>query len=159
MKAVLEGYFSYVHCDVGSAYRQLEKAKLVGCWAHVRRKFFEATPKKADKTSLGATGLSYCDRQLSLEGEWEALSAEERLHKRRTESAPLMDEFFNWFREQAFLPGAKLGTALAYSLKFKKVFRNVLSDGNLFLSNNLAERAIKTLVMGRSETVQWTVSA
>nr|QCO71431.1 Transposase [Streptococcus suis] len=32
-----------------SAYRQLDKAQLVGCWAHVRRKFFEATPKKTDK--------------------------------------------------------------------------------------------------------------
>ncbi|HFI0917260.1 TPA: transposase, partial [Streptococcus suis] len=39
-----------------SAYRQLNKAKLVGCWAHVRRKFFDATPKKTDKTSLGAKG-------------------------------------------------------------------------------------------------------
>ena len=44
-----------------SAYRQLEKTKLVGCWAHVRRKFFEATPKQADNSSLGAKGLAYCD--------------------------------------------------------------------------------------------------
>ncbi|QKG72858.1 transposase [Streptococcus canis] len=42
------------------AYRQLESAQLVGCWAHVRRKFFEATPKQADKTSLGCKGLVYC---------------------------------------------------------------------------------------------------
>ena len=47
-------YDGYVHCDMWSAYRQLPKAKLVGCWAHVRRKFFEATPKQADKQSLGA---------------------------------------------------------------------------------------------------------
>ena len=36
----LGDYSGYVHCDMWSAYRQLEEAELVGCWAHVRRKFF-----------------------------------------------------------------------------------------------------------------------
>ena len=60
-----------------------------------------------------------------------------------------MDEFFDWCRKQAVLPGSKLGTALEYSLKYESTFRTVLSDGNLVLSNNLAERAIKTFVIGR----------
>ncbi|HFI0508270.1 TPA: IS66-like element short variant transposase, partial [Streptococcus suis] len=145
----LGDYAGYVHCDMWSAYRQLDKAQLVGCWAHVRRKFFEATPKKTDKTSLGAKGLAYCDRLFALENDWTDLSTEERLHKRQTELAPLMDEFFDWCREQAVLPGSKLGTAIEYSLKYETTFRTVLSDGDLVLSNNMAERAMKTLVMGR----------
>ena len=60
-----------------------------------------------------------------------------------------MDEFFDWCRKQAVLPGSKLGTTLEYSLKYESTFRTVLSDGNLVLSNNLAERAIKTFVIGR----------
>ncbi|CYW18776.1 transposase [Streptococcus suis] len=60
-----------------------------------------------------------------------------------------MDEFFDWCREQSVLPGSKLGTALEYSLKYETTFRTVLSDGDLVLSNNVAERAMKTLVMGR----------
>ncbi len=60
-----------------------------------------------------------------------------------------MDEFFDWCREQSVLPGSKLGTALEYSLKYETTFRTVLSDGDLVLSNNMAERAMKTLVMGR----------
>ncbi|MDQ8760318.1 IS66 family transposase, partial [Streptococcus ruminantium] len=145
----LGDYEGYVHCDMWSAYRQLPKATLVGCWAHVRRKFFEATPKKADTTSLGAKGLAYCDRLFSLEREWEGLSAEERLYNRQAELAPLMDEFFDWCRKQAVLPGSKLGTAIEYSLNYESTFRTILSDGNLVLSNNIAERAIKVLVMGR----------
>lgn len=47
------------------------------------------------------------------------------------------------------MPGSKLGTALEYSLKYESTFRTVLSDGNLVLSNNLAERAIKTFFIGR----------
>ncbi|HFU4065446.1 TPA: transposase, partial [Streptococcus suis] len=73
----------------------------------------------------------------------------ERLHKRQTELTPLMDEFFDWCREQAVLPASKLGTAIEYSLKYETTFRAVLSDGDLVLSNNMAERAMKTLVMGR----------
>lgn len=141
------------NCELLSAYRQLDKAKLVGYWAHVRRKFFEATPKKTDKTSLGAKGLAYCERLFALESDWADLSSEERLHKHQTELVLLMDEFFDWCRNQAVLPGSKLGTALEYSLKYEETFRTILSNGDLVLSNNMAERAMKTLVMGRSETV------
>ncbi|WP_153055260.1 IS66 family transposase, partial [Streptococcus suis] len=58
-------------------------------------------------------------------------------------------EFFDWCRNQAVLPGSKLGTAIEYSLNYEATFRTVLSDGDLVLSNNMAERAMKTLVMGR----------
>lgn len=149
VKDFLDAYEGYVHCDMWQAYKQLEKAELVGCWAHVRRKFFEATPKKADKSSLGAKGLNYCDRMFALEADWIDLSVEERLHKRQTELSPLMTEFFDWCREQTVLPGSSLGKALDYSLNHEETFRTVLKDGRLVLSNNLAERAIKSLVMGR----------
>ena len=92
----LGDYSGYVHCDMWSAYRQLEEAELVGCWAHVRRKFFEATPKQADNSSLGAKGLAYCEQLFSLEGDWEDLSADERLQKRQEELHPLMEDFFAW---------------------------------------------------------------
>ncbi|ELU58899.1 hypothetical protein PCS8203_00548 [Streptococcus pneumoniae PCS8203] len=77
-----------VNCEPLEAYRQLEEAALVGCWAHVRRKFFEATPKQADKSSLGAKGLAYCDQLFFLERDWEALPADERLQKRQEELQP-----------------------------------------------------------------------
>lgn len=145
----LGDYSGYVHCDMWSAYRQLEEAKLVGCWAHVRRKFFEATPKQADKSSLGAKGLAYCDQLFSLERDWEDLSADERLQRRQEELHPLMEDFFAWCRRQSVLPGSKLGRAIEYSLKYEETFKTILKDGHLVLSNNLAERAIKSLVMGR----------
>lgn len=148
MKAVLEGYFSYVHCDVGSAYRQLEKAKLVGCWAHVRRKFFEATPREVAKASLAAKGLKYCERMFALEDNWIDLSVEEWPDKCQTELAPLMTEFFDWCRAQTVLSGFLLGKALKDSLNREETFKTLLTDGQLVLPNNLADLAIKSLVMG-----------
>ena len=138
-----------VNCEPLEAYRQLEEAKLVGCWAHVRRKFFEATPKQADKSSLGAKGLAYCDQLFALERDWEALPADERLQKRQEKLQPLMEDFFAWCRRQSVLAGSKLGRAIEYSLKYEETFKTILKDGHLVLSNNLAERAIKSLVMGR----------
>ena len=43
------------------------------------------------------------------------------------------------------LPNSKLGKAFAYSLHHETTFKHVLLD----VSNNLAERAIKTLVIRR----------
>lgn len=145
----LGDFKGYLHCDMWSAYRTLKEASLVGCWAHVRRKFFEATPKNADCSSLAKKGLNYCDRMFSLERQWEDLSSEDRYQKRQEELRPLMEEFFDWCREQFALPESKLGRALKYSLDYESTFKTVLEDGRLVLSNNLAERAIKSLVMGR----------
>lgn len=100
----LGDYNGYIHCDMWSAYRQLANAKLVGYWAHVRRKFFEATPKQADKVSLGLKGLTYCDRMFALEEKWADLPPQDRLKKRQAELAPLMTEFFDWCRDPAVLP-------------------------------------------------------
>ena len=52
----LGGYSGYLHCDMWQAYDQLSKATLVGCWAHVRRKFFEAVPQNASDKSKAKTG-------------------------------------------------------------------------------------------------------
>jgi transposase len=84
----------------------------------------------------------------ALEKDWGNLSNEERLRLRRKKLAPLMRKFFNWCRKQKTrtLPNSKLGKAIAYSLNHDK---HVLLDGRLVLSNNLAERAIKSLVIGR----------
>lgn len=47
-------YDGYVHCDMWSAYRQLPKAKLVGCWAHVRRKFLKQRRNRQISSHWGA---------------------------------------------------------------------------------------------------------
>lgn len=138
-------------CDMWQAYQQLPNATLVGCWAHVRRKFFEAVPTKVSDKSVSKQGVRYCNKMFTLEKDWLGLSNKERCRLRQKELKPLMEEFFAWCRKQkaTVLPNYKLGKAIAYSLNHEETFKHVLLDGRLALSNNLAERAIKTLVMGR----------
>ena len=147
----LGNYPGYLHCDMWQAYEQLPKATLVGCWAHVRRKFHEAVPQQASGKSLAQKGLNYCNRMFYLEQTWENLSKQERYQLRQAKLKPLMQEFFNWCEKNKItvLPGSKLGRAINYTLKHQATFEHVLLDGNLELSNNKAERAVKSLVMGR----------
>ena len=86
-----------------------------------------------------------------LEKEWEHLSSEERYQTRQEQLKPLMEDFFDWCRLQeiSVLPGSKLGCAINYALKHQETFEHVLLDGRLELSNNKAEHAVKSLVMGR----------
>ena len=147
----LSDFSGYLHCDMWQAYKQLSSATLVGCWAHVRRKFMEAVPPTTKGKSLSKQGVHYCNKTFTLESSWENLSNEERYQRRQRELKPLFEEFFDWCRnnQPMVLPGSKLGKAVAYALNHEETFKNVLLDGKLVLSNNQAERAIKTLVIGR----------
>lgn len=147
----LKGYSGYLHCDMWQAYQQLPDTTLVGCWAHVRRKFKEAVPPTAKDKSLSKQGVHYCSRMFALENSWENLSNEKRYLKRQEKLKPLFEEFFEWCRsiKATVLPASKLGKAIAYALNHEETFKNVLLDGELVLSNNIAERAIKTWVIGR----------
>ena len=77
------------------------------------------------------------------------MSVDERLQKRQEDLQPLMEYFFAWCLRQSILPGSKLGRAIEYSLKYEETFKIIWKDRHLDLSNNLAEHAIKLLVMVR----------
>lgn len=94
----LGNFAGYLHCDMWQAYQQLPEAILVGCWAHVRRKFKEAAPPTAKGQSLSKQGVHYCNKMFTLENLWENLSNEERKQRRQKELKPLFDEFFDWCR-------------------------------------------------------------
>src|SRR5699024_394872 len=68
---------------------------------------------------------------------------------RLTHLKPKSEHFFDWCESLSVLGKTKLGTAISYALKQKERMMNVSKDGRLVLSNNLAERGIKTFVMGR----------
>ena len=94
VKEVLGEYSGYIHCDMWGAHHQATNAKLVGCWAHVRRKFFEVNPKNS-KTFLSAEELNYCNKLFQFEQEWDESPVEERYQKQQEERKPIMNEFFN----------------------------------------------------------------
>lgn len=152
-KQFLEDWRGYLHADGYEGYHRLsESIAVVGCWAHVRRKFDEAlkiVAKEAREDSLALAGKRYCDQLFELERKFVNLSHKQRYEKRIKSSKPLMEAFFAWADSCGALPRTSVGKAIHYALSQKKYLERYLLDGRLEISNNRAERSIKPFVIGR----------
>ena len=62
---------------------------------------------------------------------------------------PLLDEYWEYIESIYAASGSNLAKAVTYSLNQKIYLNNVLLSGELELTNNRAERAIKPFVIGR----------
>lgn len=151
----LKGFSGWLHADGYQGYHKLpENIRVVGCWAHARRKFDEALqvlPKEERKGSLAATGECYCTRLFQLEESFAELTPEQRYTKRLEQEKPVLDALLVWANEtiSKTAPKSALGKALHYLLEQWSYLVRYLENGRLELSNNRAERSIKPFVMGR----------
>lgn len=155
--AFLQGFKGYLHTDGWDEYhRKLpDEIRVAGCWAHCRRKFDEALPRKGQAGSEALRGKQFCDRLFTLEREYDKLSPGDHFSARRLARAeyskPVMEAFFSWASmiEPSVFPKSLLGVAVRYALHQRPWLERVLLDGRLELSNNRAGRSIKPFVIGR----------
>jgi transposase len=152
-KLFLKNFSGYLHTDGYEGYHDLSDAiKVVGCFAHARRKFDEAIKglsKKEQSDSMAMIGKKFCDKLFSLERDFAELTAEERFKKRRELSKPVFDEFYKWLGTLNPPPKTGLCTAVVYARNQREYMERYLEDGRLEISNNRAERSIKPFVIGR----------
>ena len=151
----LQGFSGWLHADGYQGYHRLPGSiRVVGCWAHARRKFDEALqtlPKEMQKDSPAAIGECYCSRLFKLEQAFAELTPEERYEKRLEQEKPVLDALLSWANEMQAktAPKSALGRVIHYLLEQWPYLTRYLEDGRLELSNNRAERSIKPFVMGR----------
>ncbi|WP_268872169.1 IS66 family transposase [Lacticaseibacillus manihotivorans] len=120
----------------------------VGCWAHVRRKFFADADK--DKSHFQETeGLRLINEMFMLEREWKNSSASERYLMRQSKLKLVIDQFWTWCDQTESLPKCLLGKALTYAQGQRAALNRVLDYGEINLSNNASERNMKSLIIGR----------
>jgi transposase len=155
-RAFLQGFCGYLHVDGYVGYDGLPGVRLVGCWAHARRKFLEAInllPAKERKKggTIAHQGLAYCNQLFEIERALHDLLPEERLAARQRRSTLVLEQFRAWLNERAdqVLPKSKLGEAVTYCRNQWSKLQGFLWDGRLELDNNRSERAIKPFVIGR----------
>lgn len=108
----LKDFKGYLHTDGYEGYHKLPKNIIVvGCLAHLRRKFFDAfktLPKEKQPQSNAAKGVAYLDRLFHLEKQFASLAPDKRLQERKRLSGPVFDEFYNWINGLAVLPNTLL---------------------------------------------------
>jgi transposase len=121
----------------------------VGCWAHLRRKFWEAA---ITKDPIAREGLARISRIFELDRSWRKKSAAEIKVQRDAHLRPHTDAFFAWaeaeydrIRNQRGL----LRTALGYAVRQRGPLTRFYDDGRLKLDNNASERELRRIAVGR----------
>jgi transposase len=147
----LDDYGGYLQADAYSGYRELYatgKVTEVGCWAHARRKFFEAKETSAVAAHLA---LHRVRDLYEVEKEAKGREPEEVLRLRRERSLPILTEFRTWLDDQRdrVLPKSPIGQAMGYALNNWDALMRYTTDGRLHIDNNTAERALRHAVVGR----------
>ena len=96
----LEGFTGWLHADGYQGYHRLpENIRVVGCWAHARRKFDEAltaVPKEQQSASKPAEALCYFAKLFQMEQDFAVLTVEERFAKRLEQEKPVLEALLAW---------------------------------------------------------------
>ena len=155
-RTFLEGYRGYLQTDgyegYDAALRDNSKIIHVGCFAHARRKFFEAA-KAMKKPHSAEEGIKRIRKLYSLEDELRSknLGDEKFLIERKTKAEPILEDFKRWLikRSEEVPPSLLLGKAIAYTLSQWDKMTRYLESPYLTPDNNACENAIRPFVLGR----------
>jgi transposase len=120
----------------------------VACWAHARRKFHDArsnAPREANQV------LEWIQQLYDVEDRARDWTAAERQSLRERESVPILDRIEKYLDELSprILPKSALGKALTYARNQRAALRQYVSDGRLTIDNNVSERTLRILTIGR----------
>lgn len=161
----LAGYTGYLQADAFSGYDGIyasRNVKQVLCWAHARRKFFDA---RTVQPTESACALAFLARLYAVEKEAQAACPEDvrtnraareawhaqRRALRQAKSLPILAEFHRWLEGAAarVLPKSPVGEAIGYVMPRWDGFTRYCEDGALAIDNNLAERMLRPCAIGR----------
>jgi len=140
--------------DAYSGYNQVctpENRARAGCWAHVRRKFFEAQrdyPVEADYAIQQILGLYKTEYEAAAEN---IRAGPAHLALRQSKSQPITIELKDWLidQEKKLLPKSPIGKAIAYALNNWDALTLFLNNAKVPIDNNASERALRIVAIGR----------
>ena len=154
--AVFEGY---LQADAYAGYDKIYqdqgqgvKVKENGCWAHVRRPFYECA-QGTPEDSLANQGLVFIRLLYKIESQARAQKLNDKETKlwRQERAPPILETFHTWLKshKDRVLPKSPLAQAIGYTLNHWEALNAYLLEGFLEIDNNRAERGIRPLAVGR----------
>lgn len=149
----LKTFSGYMQTDAYAGYDAMPQVNagitMVGCWAHVRRKFMDALAVEKEEASWF---LSQIQRLYAIERfcRQAGLPAQERLEVRK-HALPILEGFKDrMIAAYGGLPPKNvLAKAINYTLKQWDELIIYTSDGILEIDNNLVENSIRPIALGR----------
>jgi transposase len=150
---ILANFRGYLHDDGYCVYEACldpSRVRHVACWAHVRRKFVDA--EKTDAT-LSKEAVAWIAKLyvLDRQAKEQELSAEDVKTQREEHAPAILAGFREWLdvRRTQVLPQSPMAKAIEYAIGRWQALGSFIEDGRLELDNNRAERALRTVAVGR----------
>jgi transposase len=147
----LAGYEGYLQADAYGGYDGVfhaQRVTEVACWAHARRKFYDAQDSdEARSTQM----LTLIGRLYQIERESKELSHALRLAVRQERSVPILEKIKQWLdaEQEVVLPRSPMATAITYAQNQWRALTTYTTQGFLNIDNNASERALKRVAIGR----------
>jgi transposase len=147
----LKDYAGFLHADGYAGYEALygDRIKEVACMAHVRRKFFDIATSTG--SPIATEALQRIAELYAIEKDIRGSPPERRVAARQTRAKPLFEDLQEWFEDRlTALPGkSALAEAIRYAISRMKRMGAYLENGICELDNNVAERSVKGMALGR----------
>src|SRR5690242_3157027 len=149
----LKEFRGVVHADGYAGFNELFVGGRIveaGCWAHVRRKFFDvhaATGSPIAKEALDRIGQLYAVEKII-----NGLPPERRRQRRQLQSKPIAEALAVWADStvRQLSRKSELAQAFRYMRARWTALVRCFDDGRLALVNNPAERALRCVAARRS---------
>ena len=138
-----DGYAGFNHIYEKGAIHE------AGCWAHVRRKFFDL--QQAHASPIAAEAIARIGQLYGIEAEIRGRSPAERCEVRQARAGPLLDSLHQWLQTNLgkLSKKSEVSVAIRYALGRWAALPRYCDDGALEVDNNAAERAIRAVALGR----------
>ena len=150
----LADFKGWMHADGYAGFNELYRrgqVDEVACMAHIRRKFVDVHQAQGHGTGIAEEALRRIAELYAVEAEARGHSPDTRVQMRQEKAKPAFDDLEAWLGTQLARISAKtpLAVAIRYALTRLKRLRPYLSNGELELDNNPAERAMRAVALGR----------
>lgn len=150
--AHLKGYTGMVHADGFTGFNGVFGKGLAteqACMVHVRRKFVDVFER--DGSTIAKETIERIAKLYAVEKEARYKPPDERVALRQMKARPMFDELETWLKQQLPKISGKtsLAEAIRYALGRMPKARAYLENGQIELDNNICERSIRPLTLGR----------
>ncbi len=151
MMDILRDRKGWVCADAYKGFDQLFKLKLafeVACWAHTRRKFFDALEGGHYEA---APVVALIAKLYEIEDRANSMTVAERLALRQNESKPILEQISSVVAAAGTVanPKSPMGKAVGYVINQWSALQRFVEDGALPIDNTACEREARPIAVGR----------
>jgi len=148
----LKDYTGWMHADGYAGFEELYRSGRideVACMAHIRRKFVDV--HKAQGSAVAEEAIRRIAGLYAIEKQARGLPPDDRRRLRQARARPILDDLDIWLAAQLTRISGKtpLAQAIRYAITRIERLRPWLDHGFLEIDNNAAERAMRSIAIGR----------